>query len=131
MEKINLLKKKIYQMQDNILLCDKKEPVFVVDNNGVYAFEETESKHFRIITVTTLLEDIKISNISKTVTHLNKGCNYGKYDIQIIDATPILIFRFNIWYNEEPADKQRKEMEALALSCLSLAKRTLSLLSGE
>ena len=131
MEKINLLKKKIYQMQDSILFCDKKDPVFVVDNNGIYAFEETESKHFRIMTVTTILDDIKISNISKTVNHLNKSCNYGKFDIQIIDATPMLIFKFNVWYNEEPADKQRKEMESLALSCLSLAKRTLTLLSGE
>lgn len=131
MEKINVLKSKIYQMQEGNMFCDKKEPIFVVDNNGVYAFEETDSKHFRIMTVTTLLEDIKILDISKTVAQLNKGCTYGKFDIQMIDKIPLLLFRFNIWYNEEPSEEERAEMESLALGCLSLAKRTLTLLGGE
>lgn len=131
MEKINLLKTKLKKMQESSILCDKKEPVFVVDNNGEYAFEETDSKHFRIVTVSTLLEDIVISDIPRMVARLNKGCTYGKFDIQIVEETPIMMFRFNIWYNEEPSDKERVEMESLALGCLSLAKRTLTLLGGE
>lgn len=131
MEKFNLLKKKLKLMEEGNILCDKKEPVFVVDNNGEYAFEETESKHFRIVTVTTLLEDIEIIDIPKTVTCLNKGCTYGKFDIQMVEGTPVMMFRFNVWYNEEPSNTERIEMESLALGCLSLAKRTLTLMTGE
>lgn len=130
MERINQLKRKLEMLNVYVHNSYKSEPVFIADNNGVYAFEESYGKHFRIIKVSTLLEKGDKKDYHLAIEQLNKGCDYGKYDIVIVENVPVLSFCFNFWCNEEPSIKERAEMETLVLGCMSLAKVKLNLISG-
>ena len=131
MEKISLLKKLLSKRNEYNLLCENNDQVFIVDNNGVYAFEETKGTRFRVMTVYTLIDNVKINDISETLNQLNKGCSYGKYDIQTVDGLKILSFRFNVWNDGSLSPNDKDNLEALALGCLSLARTTLYLSNGE